>query len=794
MSHVHIASDLPETGIHICRGHRLASWRTGLLAGVCVFGLINLPAFAQEDPPASPEDDRYTLQTVRVTAEKREESILSVPLTVQAIGGDAIAEQGIVNLEGLKDLVPGLHIGTAGLSEQLYIRGIGSGSNQGFEQSTGIYLDGVYFTVARLSRLSFLDTERVEILKGPQSTLFGKGTIAGAVNIVSARPQQEFGGGMTASYNLDDSAQRSLEGYVTGPIADGLSFRVAAKAANQDGYFYNTNLGRQDPNTDDFSIRGSLLADIGDNLEVLLTVQNTRANSIGRAQQIAFVDDPADPRFPRLQAFIDRVRAADPNADFGIDQNRSTGGVSVFGNESGRDEASAYTLQAKYDFGPLTLTSVSGYIDASWLEGIDADGSPLSMVTSVLGQDIEQLSQEFRLESNPGERLSYILGVYYENSVIRTHPKQSSSFRFSDFGLPIEGQTCGPSKWTDNSIGAFGQGTFSVTDRFRVTAGARYQESSKRMSKDHIIAAIDDPCAMTSDPVVLARMAGLGRTPFSVRSERSDDSFSPMLTLQYDLTDEAMLYGSYRTGFKSGGFDIGQATLDLSSLQFEAEEADSFEVGIKSRLMAGRGEISASVFHNTFKNLQVSAFNGSTFTVGNAAEAISKGVEIDTRYLITPSVTIGANLLYLDSKYDSFPGAACYTGQTAADGCVGGVQDLGGTTLQYAPEWSGAFNLDWRDTVTSGFEGFAQGSVRYVGEQLIAPDGNPVHLIDAYTKVDLRVGVTPVNGNWELALVGRNLTNEMTANFGYNIPLISGAYVQGVDPGRTVAVQLKASF
>lgn len=771
-------------------------FRKTLLAGACTAGIFlsSGTAFAQSESESGGEDARYTLDTVRVTAEKREESIMDVPLTVQAVDGAAIAESGIANLEGMKDLVPGLHVGTAGLSEQLFIRGIGSGSNQGFEQSTGIYLDGVYFTIARLSRLSFLDTERVEVLKGPQSTLFGKGTIAGAVNIISARPQDTFGGGMTVNYNLDESAYRSVEGYITGPVAEGISFRLAAKSASQDGFFYNTNKDRRDPTSDDFSIRGSLLADIGENLEVLLTAQTTRANSTGRSQQIAFIDDPTDPRFPRLQAFIDLVLAADPDADFSVDDRRTSGGVGLYDDETGHDEAQAYTLQATYDFGSVALKSVTGYIDANWLESIDADGTPLSSVTSVLGQDIEQFSQEFRLESDAAGPLEYIAGVYYENSVIRTPDDAHSDLRFVDFGLPFDGKTCGTSKWTDNTLGVFGQGTYAISDRLSFTAGARYQESHKRFSKNHIIADPGDICAQTTDPVQLARMGALGRTPFTVQSERDDDSFSPSLTVQFDVTDNSMIYASYRTGFKSGGFDVGQSSLNLATLQFDSEDADSFEVGLKSSVMEGRGQVSVSAFHNTFKDLQVSAFNGTTFTVGNAAEAVSKGVELESRFLVTPAVTLGANLLYLDGKYDSFPGAACYKGQTAATGCVGGAQDLGGVRLQYAPEWSGSLDIDWRDQVWANYEGFVQGALTFATEQFLSPDANPVMQQDGYSKLNLRIGIAPVDQNWELSLVGRNLTDEMTGNFGYNIPLVDGAYVEGVDPGRTVAIQVRAAF
>ncbi|WP_169711858.1 TonB-dependent receptor [Henriciella litoralis] len=765
------------------------------LAGASMIALITASplALAQD---ATSADDEYKLNTVQVTAEKREESILDVPVTVQAVTGDVLQDQGIANLEGLKDLVPGLHIGTAGLSEQIYVRGIGSGSNQGFEQSTGIYLDGVYFTVARLSRLSFLDTERVEVLKGPQSTLFGKGTIAGAVNIISARPENEFGGAMNLTYNLDDTDQRSLEGYVTGPVADNLYFRLAAKASEQDGFFYNTNRDRQDPSSNDFSVRLSLEADLTDRLNVLFTAQSTEADSDGRTQQVSFVDDPTDPRFPRLQSFIDLVRAADPNADFSVDDRRSTGGTGLYGDETGHDEAKTFTLLGTYDFGPVRLTSVTGYIDADWIEHIDADTTPLSVVTTILGQEVEQFSQEFRLEPSDAGRFDYIVGAYYENSIIQTSPNTFSGLRFTDFGLPFDGLSCNNAKLTDNSLGIFGQGTLDISDKLRVTAGARYQESNKRLAKSHFVtdAGTDGCGAASQDPVQLALFAAIGRENYAVKSERSDNSFSPMIAVEYDISPEGMVYFSYRTGFKSGSFDVGQTAPDPANLQFEGEEAKSYEIGYKSKLLNDRAEISVAAFNNTFEDLQVSAFNGSTFTVGNAAEATSRGIEVEGRYLVVPSTTLSANALYLDAKYDSFPGAACYAGQTAQTGCVGGAQDLAGARLQYAPEWSGSFNVDWRDNISPRFEGLVNLSLNYVGDQFVSPDGNPVQETDAYTKVDLRLGVAPIDQNWEVAIIGRNLTDEIVGNFGYNIPLVAGAYVQGTDPGRTFAVQLKASF
>ncbi|MFN3856828.1 MAG: TonB-dependent receptor [Caulobacter sp.] len=732
------------------------------------------------------------LEEIVVTAQKREENLQRVPVSVQAVGGETIARENVVNLEGLSQSVPTLQIGSGGLSEQLFIRGIGSGSNQGFEQSTGTYLDGVYFGVARLSRLAFLDVERVEVLKGPQSTLFGKSTIAGAINITSGRPRPDFGGRAVGSVEAEGAGRKSVNAFVTGPLGDNVSARLAVSVASADGAFNNTYVDEDQPGEEQVAARLSILATPTERLEVLGTLQASYGSSYGRSQQIGYLDT----RFAGPVNFRTRVLALDPRADFTIDDRRSAGRTGSPNDERGHDRAIVGTLNLSYDFGPVSLNAVTGYVRADWREDIDADSSPLPIVDTLLSQDISQFSQELRIESNGDGRFTYMVGAYYQTSEIDV-PQAYSAFDFGVIGSATRVRSCTFGGRDESNWGVFAQGTFAFTDRFRLTGGARYQEAERDIVQSRVVV---DPatggCTPTTNPAVLATAAAtLGYVPYTAKVSAGDSKITPTATLEFDMFDGGMAYISYRTGFKSGGFDLSAGRYNPTTFQYDPESAKSIEAGVKMRLLDGRARLNINVFDSTFENLQVSAFNGTGFTVGNAAEARSRGVEVQGQMLLFDGFTATVDVAYLDAYYEDFPGAQCYANQaTVGVGCVGGRQNLKGHVLPFSPEWSGAVRLDYRRPLGNGLMGSGQIMVTYRGEQEVGPDGDPNRLMDASTKVDLRLALGAEDERWEVALVGKNLTDEMTANFGFNVPLVSGAYVFQVDPPRTIAIQLTSRF
>lgn len=732
------------------------------------------------------------LEDIVVTAQKRQETAQRVPIAIQAVTGERIAEQSIAGLEGLAKLVPTLQVSSGGLSEQIFIRGIGSGSNQGFEQSTGIYLDGIYFGIARLSRLAFLDVERVEVLKGPQSTLFGKSTIAGALNIASARPRFEPAYGLTTTWQFDGGQEAVVDGYATAPVSDSLAVRVAFSGAAGEGGFVNTYMDRDQPRQERYAGRVSLLYQPqGDTrFEALATLQASYTHGNGRSQQIGLLDT----RFARVVTFRDQALARDPSAEFTIDKYRSAGRLGSPSLEDYRDQAMVATLNASYDFGAFSLKSVTGFVDADWGEHIDSDASNIQIIETYLAQDIRQFSQEFRIESNGEGPIKYIAGVYYQSNDIDV-PVSASLYNLGIIGTNVALRSCSSSERDETNWGVFGQATWSVTDRFRITGGARYQDAKREIDMRRQIAGIDS-CDQAPTATQLS-VAGsvFGQVNFDESAESGDSYVTPTATIEYDIFDGGLAYLTYRTGFKSGGFDLSAGRFNPATFHYAPEKAESWELGVKMTLWDRRARLNINLFDTRFEDLQVSSFNGTGFTVGNAAEARSRGVEIQAEALLAEGFTVGLDLTYLDAKYENFPGAQCYANQaTVGTGCVANQQNLGGHVLPYSPKWSGAFRLNYETALNEWLAGFIETTVAFRSKQEVGPDGDPNRVMDGVTKLDVRLGVGQIDGNWEFALVGKNLTDEMTASFGFNVPLIAGAYVFQVDPPRTIGAQLRLKF
>lgn len=760
-------------------------------ASALVLAAALLPVgWAQDAAPADGDATSEGLEEVIVTAQKRSETIQRVPISIQAVTGARISEQSIGGLEGLSKVVPALQVSSGGLSEQIFIRGIGSGSNQGFEQSTGIYLDGIYFGIARLSRLAFLDVDRVEVLKGPQSTLFGKSTIAGALNIASAKPSFDFGYGIETRYQVEGGEEGMLNGYVTGALSDDVAIRVAVASSAGEGGFTNTYLDRLQPRHEQYAGRVSLLARPSERLEILATLQATYNHGNGRSQQIGFLDT----RFARVVSFRDQVLANDPDAEFGIDDRRSAGLIGDPTREDGHDRAMVATLNVAYDFENFTIKSVTGFVDADWAEEIDSDASNIQIIETLLSQDIQQFSQEVRIESGTDGPVKYIAGLYYQLNDIDV-PLSASLYNLGVIGSATALRSCSSSQRDESNWGIFGQATWSVTDALRLSGGARYQEAERKIALHRHIAGVDS-CNQAPTPAQIAAAAGtFGQVNFDATAESGDSYVTPTATLEYDIFDGGLFYLTYRTGFKSGGFDVGAGRFNPVTFQYAPEKATSWEAGVKMRLLDNKARLNINLFDTTFQDLQVSSFNGASFTVGNAAEARSRGVEVQAEALLTEGLTLALDLTFLDAKYVDFPGAQCYANQaTIGTGCVANQQNLGGHVLPYSPKWSGALRVNYETPITDQLQAFAQATLTYRTSQEVGPDGDPNRVVGSATKLDLRVGFGQIGGNWEFAILGKNLTDEMTASFGFNVPLIAGAYVFQVDPPRTIAAQLRVKF
>lgn len=711
------------------------------------------------------------LEEVVVTAQKRAQSLQDVPVSVAAIGGEKMEDMGIMRMDDLTQSVPSVTVADGTGDDQLFIRGIGSGINKGFEQSVGTYIDGVYYGRGRSIRTGLMDLERVEVLKGPQGILFGKNTIAGALNITTRNPRPEFEGYVNLAYEFEHE-EKVAEAAVSGPLTDTFSARLAVRRTELDGWMDNKFTGEDVQEQKDFITRLTTLWTPTESLEVITKLQFSELKLGERPEELV----RCSAALPASVREVDDCKFNDTTTMHSVDPNGKTGGREDF-------DAMSAAVTVNWQVMDHTLTSVTGYVKHDDDFFFDADFTHLDRLSADRDEQFNAFSQELRITSPVGEKIEYIAGLYYETNELRV---------FNDFHLPAFGITrvSAPLKQDGDSMAAFGQVTWNIDEQWRLSVGGRYTEDEKDAEVNQFFAR-----AKTRNQLPVNCVGALGCT-FSLSDDRKDTEFSPSVTAEWIPHGDHMLYAKYSEGFKAGGFDLQLSSGDADEFEFDREQVESYEVGAKNTLLNGAMTLNVAVFRNEYTDLQVSTFDGTAnFTVGNAAEAISQGIDLDLAWALTDELSLNAALSYLDAEYDKFPNAQCTHPQTAAtpsgETCT---QDLSGEELQYAPEFSGHVNLAWRKPIADRYQLTLSGDVTYSDDFAIANDLDPLMFQDSYYKLDARVAFGDIAGAWELALVGRNLNDEETFHWGNDVPLAPGSYFKRYDRTRTVALQGRYRF
>ncbi len=718
------------------------------------------------------------LEEIVVTSQKREQSLQDVSVAVSVVTGDKLEQYGVQNFEDLTVSIPNVHVGENTIGDGLFIRGIGSGVNQGFEQSVGIFMDDVYYGRGRITRAMMFDLERVEILKGPQGILFGKNTIGGALNIASRSATYDFSGYVDGRYEFIDN-EIEISGAVSGPISDKFRVRVAARYRDLGGYIKNVVLDKDQPSREEIATRVTAVWDIADNLEAIIRFQYGEMDIYGRNMQPSF----CTPAY---------VNFAGPIEDCTLNRTRAS---AITRSGLGNDEFEKFKfhsmgLTVNWDIQDHTITSVTSYVKYDDTAVLDADYTDKDLLNVDQKEEFDVISQELRLTSTHSSPLQYIIGAYYETTNLQT---------LNDWHVnaALRGQVSG-TRAIDNdqdseAWAVFAQLSYDITDQFTFILGARYTEETKSNVQDVQITDI-----YTRNPNAALEpffKAALNSEPHFFDASRKTSNFNPSATIEWRPDDGTLIYGSVKTGFKAGGYDHAATTANISVFEYDDEKATSYELGTKLDLLGGAATLNIAAFYSTYKNLQVSAFDGAIgFTVGNAAKVTSKGVEVDGRWRVNPDLTLGLTVAYLDSKYDAFPGAQCYFGQTVAQGCVGGSQDLAGKPTQFSPKWSGNLNVAYVKPISSDYEILANLDVNFTDKNVIANDVDPYFIHDAYAKVDARIGLANVTQGWEVAVLGKNLTNKKTYNWGNDTPLFPGSYYKHLERPLTIAIQGRVRF
>jgi outer membrane receptor protein involved in Fe transport len=761
------------------------------------------------------------VEEIVVTAQKRMESIRDVPISAQVVTGQRLTEQNFNSLEDLTQVIPGVKITTGGYTNNLTVRGVSSGENPSLDQSVATFVDDIYRGRSKLSGATFLDLERVEFLKGPQSTFFGNNAIAGAFNIVTRKPGDHFSASTRALYGED--GEYALEVGAGGPITRALGVRVAAIAEGGDGWLRNTFTGEDVPHSNNKAGRVTFALQAAENLDVTLKLEASKNRSDG-FQQMQLLCTPPAPIPSSYTGVCPLAQAR--GVTIGDLEANETSGLAGQGSQLETHEG---VLTFNYQLGQHTLTSVSGYYQGESSYKQDAFGlPPPAEQTFYVPEKNQQLSQELRLASPTGGPFEYLVGAYFQRSV----QDWSVFLNFNSYTADFIGQFPGfepilpylpveihrHSHQVEKIASLFGSLSWHVTDDLKVTGGLRDSRVEKRFDAFSIRGTgsevfggfVPFPASCAECTALAADLVGPPR--ISNELERTDKALMPSVNVQYSLLPDVMLYARYDRGFLAGGFNNQQTNLSVDAdLPFGSEHVDAYELGVKSSAFDRRLFLAVAAFHSTYDGLQVSStqfdsvLNLNRLLLRNAGGVRSQGVELEADWAPVPAARIFANVTYLDAKFTRFTGAPLTNLQgycatlsesafNATPECVAVTSypvpafgDATGSRTPYAPSWSGSVRASYKFGLPGGYLLTSEVSPFFTAEYFTSPSNDPVNRIPGYVRYDARVSLDSPNGQWHVDLIGKNLADKV---------IIQTRSLDGViraNP-RTVAAQVRYQF
>jgi iron complex outermembrane recepter protein len=749
--------------------------RSFLLAGAAsVIALAAAPAAAQAPETAAAADANAD---IIVTANKREQSIIDVDSSITALSGEDLAESGIQDTQQLVIATPNLIVQRSVIGK-IHIRGIGNENyTVGGDPSVAVHSDGVYVARAAAGLFDLFDIDRVEVLRGPQGTLYGRNATGGVINVIPRTPTQDFEGYLNAEYGNYDHIR--LEGALSGPLGGGLTARIAALGAWRDGFTRNVNpgarargFGRLD-NKELWAVRGQLAYDDGGPFTARLSVEYIHDNS--NLPAYVYLQQPA----PFLPAIPPGRRTVDQG--FEPDLPILGGTARSFGSDENLFKSYQFgaSLHLDYDFGGVTLSSITGYRNTkfNWLN--DGDGTAAFFVNYGQQDDSDQYSQELRLASDFDGAINFLLGGYYfkeESDTFIALPIRLSIFGLADDSITVDGTA------ETTAYALFGELYWQLTETLKLTLGGRY--SHEKREADYLYKALFAPPIQAPPP-------GPGDATPGIR--RFND-FAPKIVLTYEPDTNTNIYASVSRGFKSGGFN-------LLAIQpgFDPERIWNYELGFKSRLADGRLRVGASAFYSDFTDLQVGQIVNLQSVLTNAAKAEIYGVEADIAFQPIDAFEIGGTAAYLHAEFSEFctadptqPMAAVQPGCTDAANPI----NLSGKRLPRAPRFTASAYAGYSFDLGGSGMLRARVDARYQSLTFFTQFNRPTVAQDGYAIVNARLTWTDESDRFSIGLWANNLFNkfyytEVLESGAFNPVLIEQAYPA---PPRTYGVSASVRF
>ena len=757
----------------------MARVRSGVASLAIAASLLPAAAFAQAIPPA--QDDPATEQSgqqdialdeILVVAQKRVERLGDVPVSVGLVQGEQLQALNLTSFEQMARQVPSFTVTESASGNRITLRGISSGTNRGFEQSVGMFVDGIYTGRAAQFSSPFFDVERVEVLKGPQSVMFGKNTIAGAVSVITARPtaneEIQLRGGYETAFGGWD-----LSGVFNRPLGDNLQARIAFKHEQRDhGYFYNTMTGQDIPARKGDIARVSLAWQPGD-IEVNAKYEYSYGERQGGLFQIF---EPG--------SFTGTFTAFDPDFESSLDLNTSGGAP-----DSDRNSISAHNaaLRISIPLGSGSLTSDTGYSSyQSRTRNEDSDFTPVQVVRFNNDETYSQFSQELRFASDQENPLAYTAGLFYQTAHFVGHPE------FLLTTGPINNSTLRLFDQHSDSYSAFAEVSLELVEGLRLIGGGRYMVEDKSVTRTLDTYNLATGLPETNATILAILRAALGSQNFTVDQSVKERQFTPAVTLQYKFSPNTMAYARFTRGYKSGGFDASD-TMGTAA-PYLPESVDSYEAGIKWG--ASRSfNLNLTGFYSRFNDLQVQAFNGISFSTTNAAKASSRGVEAVARWKPVRGLTLSGSVTYIDAHYDNYTGAACTTGQSAVWTGTGRCrQDLSGRPLTDAAHLSSNINANYEFPISGDWNMRLYAGANSRSGAFVAPDLDPLGWQKGYTTVDGSIELLAPDDRFTISLLAKNIGDVRAKTYVVNAPLFTGAKAASIIDPRTVEIRVGMKF
>jgi iron complex outermembrane receptor protein len=717
-------------------------WRTCLLA-LPMMAALALPSYAQDA-----ED-----QDIVVTARRTAESLQDVPASVSAFTAETLDRVGAVDPSGLQGAVPNLNIVQgrgSGNALNVYIRGVGQpDALQTFDPAVGFYVDDVYHSRIRGTQLELFDVERVEVLRGPQGTLYGKNTIGGAVRVITRRPGQDPHAAASVAFGEYSQLEGRLS--ASGPINENWAIGASVLMATRDGYVTNPTTGDEYNDRNVGAARIALAWDPTANFSADFAAdfsQEQNALQMGQATNtlttIFGVPLRTLPAVPPEFNYTASATPGLPNS-----QDLEQGGVSATFSWEVSDA--------------LTLKSITAGRRLQYDDYIDIDATTLELGDVFVGVDQDQVSQELQAIYQ-SDRLTVVGGLYYLRENV-----SSDQIAFADsFTLgfsPGFTRTISDDLET-TSWAAYTNASFALTDRLNLSAGVRYTEEEKTYNRTTSVYLVGTPLPPGAVPT-------LG-TPFAFRGNETWDDVSPMASIDFHATDNILLYGRVARGFKSGGFN-GRANSPGEEQPYDPETSLSYEIGAKTDWMDNRLRLNLAVFQNTYEDFQARVGRAVTsptqplpaidFAVLNAGQLDIWGAELEVSYNPIEALLLDAQIGYLNAEYGSF-----FEQRAAVLPATGfTVLDRSNQTPAFSPEWTARFGAQYRFGFSDGSGVTVGASARFRSEHALAVDNANLTTgaryagmwQDDYWLYDARLLWENSEGNFTFGIVGRNLTDEV---------------------------------